>query len=48
MPSFAPYAEAATAQMAMAVVITSFSVPFFAKYVVKRFGSGKIAAPAEA
>jgi len=48
MPSFAPYAEAATAQMALAVVITSFTVPFITKYVVNKYGTGKEAVPAKA
>jgi 2-keto-3-deoxygluconate permease len=42
MPQFAPYAPTATAQMALAVVITSFSAPFITKWIVGKFGDGKV------
>jgi 2-keto-3-deoxygluconate permease len=45
MPQFAPYVQTATAQMALAVVITSFAAPFITKWVVGKFGDGKVAEP---
>ncbi|MDR1774961.1 MAG: 2-keto-3-deoxygluconate permease [Actinomycetes bacterium] len=42
MPQFAPYAQTATAQMALGCVLTSFSAPFITKWVVSKFGSGKV------
>ena len=36
LPSFAPFAQTATAQIAMAFVIVSFATPYITKLVVKR------------
>lgn len=44
-PAYAPYVEAATAQMALAVVITNLATPWLVSKIVKRFGHGR---PAEA
>lgn len=40
IPKLAPYVEAATAQVALAVVITSVCVPILTRVVANRFGSG--------
>lgn len=45
-PVYGPYVEAATAQLALAVVITNLVTPWVVSRIVKRFGSGKV--PAEA
>lgn len=41
LPVYAPYVEAATAQIALTVVITSIIVPILTKLTASRFGSGK-------
>jgi 2-keto-3-deoxygluconate permease len=41
IPQYAPYAQTAAAQLAMAVVITSFTAPFITKWIVGKYGSGK-------
>ena len=40
-PAFAPYVKAATAQIALVLVITSFIVPWLTAQVVKAFGDGR-------
>ena len=39
MPQYGPYVEAATSQLALAVVITSFAAPYITKAVVSKFGT---------
>lgn len=40
-PSYAPYVEAATAQVAAAVVVTAICVPLFTSWMVKKYGCPK-------
>lgn len=39
--AYAQYAQAAIAQLAFCVIITSFVTPFISKWVIKKWGSGK-------
>ncbi len=39
-PAFAPYAEAATSQLALVMVLSSFAIPWITSQVVKRWGRG--------
>lgn len=41
LPQYAPYVEVATSQLALAVVLTGFLVPYLTKFVADRFGSAK-------
>lgn len=41
LPQYAPYVETATSQLALAVVLTGFVVPYITKAVVARFGSAQ-------
>ena len=40
-PQFEPYVSVATSQIALAVVITSFAVPYITKFVVSKYGNDK-------
>lgn len=40
-PAFAPYVEAATSQLALVMVLTSFAVPWLTSRAVRLFGDGK-------
>lgn len=48
LPQYKPYVDIATAQCALTVILASIVVPYICKWVVKKFGSGKEAAPAPA
>lgn len=41
MPEYQPFLEAATAQAALAMVVTCIAAPFVTKWVVDKFGSAK-------
>ena len=40
-PSYAPFVEGATAQIAAAVVVTAICVPLLTAWVAKKYGSAK-------
>ena len=41
VPSYAPYAETAAAQIALAVAITAVLTPFICQWVLKKWGGAK-------
>ncbi|SHI40648.1 2-keto-3-deoxygluconate permease [Dethiosulfatibacter aminovorans DSM 17477] len=44
-PSYAPFVESATAQIAAAVVVTAICVPLFTAWIAKKYGCAKVLEP---